>query len=51
MSLPAQNLNWGQVVRAPPCGLLNPFLIRFPFIDFPTVKAHAKCLALHLAYS
>ena len=22
-----------------------------PFIDFPTVKAHAKCLALHLAYS
>ena len=51
MSLPTQNLNWDQVVRAPPCGLLNPFLVRFPFIDFPDVEAHAKCLAQRLACS
>ena len=50
MSLPTQNLNWGQVVSAPPCGLLNPFLVRFPFIDFPDVEAHAKCLAQRLAW-
>ena len=50
MSLPTQNLNWGQVVSAPPCGLLNPCLVRFPFIDFPDVEAHAKCLAQRLAW-